>query len=214
MHPAFIAWWLLQKKNLALLKIKNEKERDLKFKEWRKEASAVSRAFNQALSQVKDPVGREIWLRVERGLDTEGPMTVPAVSPGEEGKLYPENPESSLMFRQLIFWKYGITFRELIWQLDINHDPDAHRMLMAVHRDYWRLLTGGRFEDLKLKFSSHFGIIVQGLDFGVARLTAEELAECLDEICPCGQKHSPEYLKKLRSRIKQACNRYKSHPPS
>ena len=64
-------------------------------------------------------------------------------------------------------------------------------------------------KDLKLKFNwDHFSVIIQGLDFGLDRLTAEELADCLSEICPCGQRHSLEYLKKVRTSIKQACDRY------
>ena len=50
---------------------------------------------------------------------------------------------------------------------------------------------------------------MQGLSFGLEKLTPDELKQCLDEICPCGQWHSTEYLKKLRGRIKQACNRYR-----
>ena len=45
------------------------------------------------------------------------------------------------------------------------------------------------------------------LNFGLDDLTSDELADCLDEICPCGQKHSPEYLKKVRTQIKRACKR-------
>jgi hypothetical protein len=123
--------------------------------------------------------------------------------------MYPENPESSGIFRILVFLKHGVTFRELIQQIDIDKNPSAHRKFMAVHRIYWRLLSGIEFKDLNLKFElDHFGIIMQGVDFGIDKLTPDELAACLDEICPCGKKkHSLEYLKKLRTRIKQACNR-------
>jgi hypothetical protein len=205
--PAFISWWTLRKENLSLSKIKDEEQFERKFKEWRKRFGPVSKAFDQALRRIKDPVARPLGLRIGRRLDTEGPMIVPAVARGEEGRPYPENPESSSLFRQLVFLKYGIAFYDLIWQIDINHDAVAHRRLMAVHRDYWRLLKGARLEDLKLRFSSHFGIITQGLDFGLAGLTPDELADCLDEICPCGLKHSSTYLKKLRARIRKACNR-------
>jgi hypothetical protein len=103
----------------------------------------------------------------------------------------------------LVFLKHGITFRELIRQIDIDKDPSAHRKLMAVLRIYWRLLSGVEFKDLKLKFElDHFGIITQGVDFGIDKLTPDESAACLDEICPCWQRHSLEYLKKLRTRIK------------
>ena len=132
---------------------------------------------------------------------------MPSLSPvgGEQGGgTYPQNPESSGVFRMLVFLKHGLTFRELIWQIDIEKDPRAHRKLMAVHRDYWHFKTGSRFDNFKLKFAyDHFQIIAQGFDFGLAELTPEELGECLDEICPCGRKHSTEYLKKVRSQIKK-----------
>lgn len=76
---------------------------------------------------------------------------------------------------------------------------------MAVHRDYWRFITTAPPTDLKLKFNwEHFDIFTRGFDFGLDKLTSEELADCVDEICPCEQKHSPDYLKKLRARLKKA----------
>lgn len=119
---------------------------------------------------------------------------------------YPQNPESSALFRTLVFLKYGVTFRELICEIATKKDSAAHRKLMSVHRDYWRFLSGVPLQDMKLRFGSdHFHVVTQGFDFGFDRLTPEELADCLDEICPCSQKHSPDYLKKLRARIKHAC---------
>ena len=68
------------------------------------------------------------------------------------------------------------------------------------------LAMGPPPETLKMKFSlTHFGIIVQGLDFGLKKLNEEELAECLDEICPCSRTHSADYLKKLRAQMMRAC---------
>jgi hypothetical protein len=105
--------------------------------------------------------------------------------------------------------KFGITFRKLIHRID-DFQPDhaSHRKLVAVHRDYLRVMCGVDLSSLKLKFGwDHFRIITQGLDFGLDSLNSDELSECLNQICPCGQKHSPEYLKKLRSRIRQAGTR-------
>jgi hypothetical protein len=136
-------------------------------------------------------------------------------SPGHGESIdLPENPESSPIFRKLVFLKHGITFRELIWQLS-QLDVDkvkrvaAHKKLMSVHRDYWRLQSGGRFTDLKLKFSfEHLDLIASGMDFGLDKLDAYELAECLDQICPCGRaKHSSAYAKKLRTWIKKEWKR-------
>ncbi len=70
---------------------------------------------------------------------------------------YPQSPESSSIFRLLVFLKYGVTFREIIYQVDIEKNAIAQRKLMAVHRDFWRVQSGIRFEDLKLKFGyRHF----------------------------------------------------------
>ncbi len=209
--PAFVAYWSAMKKNWALSKIKNDKEADRKFHEWFREFGAASRALDEARDQIKDSIAAKIHQAVFQPLDLEGPISVQPTSTGhqhEDTIIYAQNPESSAIFRQIVFLKYGITFRQLIHQIDIERSANAQRKLMAVHRDYWRLQSGTRFENLKLKFCyKHFKIMVDGIDFGLDALTHDELAECLDEICPCGQKHSPEYLKKLRTRIKQACER-------
>jgi hypothetical protein len=207
--PAFALYWSLRKKNEALPKITDEKKAEQQFRDWRKEFSAASRAFNQAVKRIKEPIGAKIQAAVEKKLDTEGPLVILSVPKGQELTIYPENPESSGFFRKIVFLKYGITFSELVWQIDIEKNDAAHRKLMAVHRDYWRLLSGRSLpRDFKLKFSmDHFDILTSGLDFGLEKLAPEELASCLNEICPCGQKHSDEYIKKLRTRIKRACQR-------
>lgn len=209
--PAFVNYWSALKKNWALSKIRNEKEADRKFDEWVKEFARASRDLEEARDRIKESLAAKIHEAVFKRLDIEGPISVPLPStdPEQEGSVvYPQNPESSAIFRQMVFLKYGITFGDLIYQIDIEKSANAHRKLMAVHRDFWRLKSGIRFENLKLKFSyKHFKIMVDGVDFGLDSLTQDDLADCLDKICPCGQKHSPEYLKKLRTRIKQACNR-------
>ena len=161
------------------------------FREWFREASAARRAFTERMSRIENPIGPKIQAAVVRKLDTEGPLIVPPAPEGQGLQLYPENPESSDFFRKIVFLKYGTTFRELVWQIDIERNEAAHRKLMAVHRDYWRLLTGSHPKDFKLKFSmDHFDILTCGIDFGLDKLTPDELADCLDEICPCSRKHS------------------------
>jgi hypothetical protein len=49
--------------------------------------------------------------------------------------------------------------------------------------------------------------LTQGIDLGLDNLTPFELSDCLNEICPCGQRHSPQYYKKRRTWLKQACKR-------
>src|SRR5438270_12073754 len=94
LHPAFINWYSVRKKNAAHPKIKDEKESMRQFKQWLKEAAPASRAFIEALSQIKDPVGRELGVEIERGMETEGPPVRP-VRTGQEPEIYAQNPESS-----------------------------------------------------------------------------------------------------------------------
>lgn len=205
-NPIFVAWWSSHKKNLALGKVRDRTEFDRKFLEWKKEAGPVSRAFNEAQRQIKEPFGGPLLAEIAKGMETEGPSIIPLMHDAQEAIV---SAESSPFFRRLVFLKYGITFRQLIWKIDVEKGRAAHRKLMAVHRDYWRFKTEVR-PDLKLKFNwEQFSIITQGLDFGLGELTAEELADCLNEICPCGLKHSPEYFKKVRTAIRQACSRYR-----
>ena len=148
---------------------------------------------------------------IVKGLDIEGPpnINLPGTDAEGNGILYPENPEASGLFRTLLFFKHGITFRELIRQIDLEKSTDAHRKLMSTHRDYWRVLTGAKdFGDLKLKFNwDHFDLLTHGIDFGLNQLDEYELKDCLDEICPCPRRpHSSAYLKKLRLTIKQVCS--------
>jgi hypothetical protein len=140
-------------------------------------------------AEITKPLDGEVW---------------PWPENGEPGKAYITNPESCSIFRTLVFLKYGLTFRELVCELE--HDPMAYEKWMRVHADYRRFRWGRPPEKLKMKFNlTHFGIIMQGLDFGLKKLNEEELAECLDEICPCSRPHSADYLKKLRAEMIRAC---------
>jgi hypothetical protein len=124
---------------------------------------------------------------------------------GESGKAYITNPEASSFFRTLVFLKYGVTFRELV--TEIEGDPKAYKKWLKVHEDFYRLRSGKRsFDDLQLKFNmTHFQVIEQGLRYGLKDLNQWELEDCLNDICPCGsQQHSAEYVSKLRTRITKA----------
>jgi hypothetical protein len=211
--PAFVAYFSAMKKNRDLPKIKDEKQSEKKFREWFREIAVTSRALDEARRRIENLLAAKIQSAILKPLDIEGDEHTGARLPSKvveepNNGIYPQNPESSGIFRTLVFLKYGITFRELIRQIDLDKNPNAHKQLMKVHRDYWRLLSGVQFKDFRLKFGfDHFQIIIQGFDFGLENLAPADLTECLDEICPCGQKHSLEYLKKLRTRIKQACDR-------
>ena len=221
-NPAFLQYWSLKKKQGwggTQTSDEDKNSRKKKSVQSGSNMAAAARELDGAASKLTESVWGLLQSAILKPLDAEPQQrnTQQNSSGDNEGVVvYAVNPELSAFFRKLVFLKYGITFPELIWQVDVEKRSDAHRKLMAVHKDYWRVQTGQGFRDLKLKFSwDHFDMIAHGLDFGFDRLDHYELAECLDEICPFGQpKHSPEYVKKLRTQMKKAWKRTKDTRPS
>jgi hypothetical protein len=208
-NPAFRMNWSADKAMRLTAKIKDEKEQMAAWRQAFQEKSVASRLLNEERKKISSSIAAKVWKAISAPLDGEGKF--------EGGTLpmaYAVNPESEGLFRYLVFLKHGITFRSLI--MEIEKDRRAYRKLLQVHRDYYRLLSGQLPMDrLKLKFNwDHFTIIVEGLDFGLSELNEIELAACLDVICPCGESHSEEYFKKLRARIRSACERIVSNPDS
>lgn len=199
-NPAFVRWWLAIKANRAWVRIPDEKKRNAAWSLRFKELCVASCLLNEARKQLKDPEFQQ-W-EIDKPLDGE---VWPWPVRGEPEKAYITNPESCPFFRTLVFLKHGLTFREMVCELE--RDPKAYDKWMKVHADYRRFRWGTPVDKLKMKFRyTHFQIISQGLDFGLKGLTEQELAECLDEICPfCSKEHSSDYLSKLRSRIIKAC---------
>jgi hypothetical protein len=199
-NSAFAKKWLADKSLRQLSKIPNDQQQSDAFHRALQELSLASNLLFTEESKLVDPIGPRVWRKVLEPLEGEGKF-----EGLEPGRAYAVNPEACGMFRLLVFLKHGITFRQLILEIEQNHHQ--YPRLIDVHRDYYRMLTGRvPFGGLKLKFNyNHFTLMVQGLDFGLNKLNEFELAACLDEICPCAQRHSVEYLKRLRRLIRKTC---------
>jgi hypothetical protein len=197
-NPTFAKRWLADKSLRQISKTDNDQEgQHHAFTE----AASANDLLLAEHSKLVDPIAPQVWRKILEPLEGERDF-----EGFEVGRTYAINPEAMRMFRTLVFLKHGITFRQLIFEIEKNHDQ--YPKLIAVHRDFYRMLTGKvPWGGLKLKFNyDHFTLMVQGLDFGLNKLNEFELAECLDEICPCAQRHSVEYLKKLRQLIKKTCS--------
>jgi hypothetical protein len=199
--PVFVRYYRALKANAAIGGIKDRKAAKEAFDRQYKELCAATRSMNEEAAKIASSRGNDTGADILKPLDGEvwpWPLT------GESGKAYLTNPEACSLFRTLVFLKYGVTFRELVTEIERN--LKAYRKWIRIHEDYYRLRSGNRFDDLQLKFNlTHFQVIVRGFAFGLKRLNQWELADCLDEICPCGsEQHSPEYLGKLRTRIGKA----------
>ena len=109
----------------------------------------------------------------------------------------------NFMLHWLAWNKFGKPLEHLIEE-DRQAIELSSRQLFRVQEDFqkWRY---GKLnpEALKTKFDrEHWTLVMMGLDFGLDKLSQEELADFSDENCPCGSKrHSPENLRKLRSRV-------------
>jgi hypothetical protein len=195
-EAAFVRYWAAMKR-LRLA----DPDDNTKWREAFDELGAASRELPGEASNNEDLTSKMVWKEIMRPLDGQE-WSPPALGAGKARVI---NPEDSPFFRQLVFQKLGITYRELITELE--RDRGLYATLLKIHRDYQRLHTReASFHNLKLKFHfDHFSIMVQGLDYGLSELNERELASCFNEICPCAQRHSVEWLKKFRIRVKKAC---------
>src|SRR6266446_4116951 len=101
-------------------------------------------------------------------------------------------------------WNKGGKTLEGLVQEDREANEKSSRQLQNVRADFQKWRYGKlNAEELKTKHDrEHRDLIMMGLEFGIENLTAEELADFANDECPCGRKnHSPENLRKLRSRI-------------
>lgn len=113
-----------------------------------------------------------------------------------------------LMLRRICRYKYNTTPEELLRKRNAG-DFKAARKFIQLCLDYENWAFGkwdARPESFKSKPDHHL-LISLGLHFGIQNLTQSELADCFNEICPCGDKeHSEESLRKLRIKIQRHYN--------
>lgn len=111
--------------------------------------------------------------------------------------------DANFMQHWLAWNKGGKTLERLV-QKDREANEKSSRQLQNLLADFQKWRYGKlNADELKTKLDrEHRNLIMMGLDFGIENLTAEELADFANDECPCGSKeHSPENLRKLRSRI-------------
>jgi hypothetical protein len=95
--------------------------------------------------------------------------------------------------------------RKPLWKLaqeEWDGDLKATEQLLRLRKDWADLAKGDGIKPLKIKLD-HWNILEMGLPLGLDKLSATALAECFDEICPCGEIHDADTLKKLRAKIKR-----------
>ena len=89
--------------------------------------------------------------------------------------------------------RYGKTFKQLL-------EEDRNGVRQSSLGVFGGIETDP--ENIEFKRDREHQVLIQyGLSLGIESISAEELADCFDELCPCGKTHSPENLRKLRARV-------------
>jgi hypothetical protein len=110
------------------------------------------------------------------------------------------------MMEWLCWRRFGLPLTVLIAQEKAGN-LDAHKKVLRVQDEFWRLVHGkGSVTPFKGN-PDHSDIIELGLNLGLNKLTEDELADCLDAICPCGKSHDADALKKQRARVRKQLER-------
>lgn len=88
-----------------------------------------------------------------------------------------------------------------VWRKECRPRDAARNKVQRVRDDFWRAVHARQSVEPFKGNPDHCELLELGLNLGLKALTAEELADCLDEVCPCGESHDADALKKLRTRL-------------
>jgi len=114
-------------------------------------------------------------------------------------------PEDVYILHRTCFFKFNKTVKQLQEERAAGSFRAAKQLnSLNLEVEKWRF---GKIDLNKVRYKTnvdHFGLISLGLDLGILSLTADELADCFNALCPCGKEHDPGNLSKLRRRIEKA----------
>ncbi len=119
---------------------------------------------------------------------------------------------TSAHFGGILEWLAWVRFRRPLWQLtqeDAAGNREASKMIERIIVEGNKLRYGKKVPGFKHDLDQG-ALIEMGLPLGLDKLTAEELADCFDEVCSCGQEHTGDALKKQRKRLIKAIEAAKS----
>ena len=113
----------------------------------------------------------------------------------------PSQQEKLEQILDWFFFKRNRIPRWLAMEKKKEGDLESHKQLIRAEDEFWRLLNGhGPVPPFKVD-QIHSDLLELGLHLGLKVLSAEELADCFDEVCLCGKEHDADALKKQRGRI-------------
>lgn len=115
----------------------------------------------------------------------------------------PSDREMDQGFVEFLHWR---RFDEPLW-IDLRKenagDMSALKRILRTTEDHERIRFRKGIKPAQGD-PEHALLFEVGLDLGLSALTAEELADCFEAICPCGKEHDADALKKQRFRKQKA----------
>src|SRR5947209_1737251 len=190
-HPVFVEIMMQLKQHEPLSRSHWRADRE-KAQVWAKEAEIEFRTKGREVGEQLRQAGVILHDFAGKILDLD--LEDPAVR---------ELPDEQFMLSWLSWYKYGKTWKELQHERTAGKWWASQRIL-AIFKDFekWKF---GRLDPNDMRFKMdrpHFDLMAFGLDFGLDKLTADELVNCFDALCTCGmEQHDPENLRKLKARI-------------
>jgi hypothetical protein len=104
----------------------------------------------------------------------------------------------------IVEWLHWNRFRIPLWQDAVkaaHGDLAASKRVLRSASEYEERRLNPNWEPKFKRDLDHAAIFEMGLALGLENLTEEELSDCFDALCPCGQDHSSDALRKQRDRI-------------
>lgn len=108
--------------------------------------------------------------------------------------------------RGLLEWICWKRYRRPLYQLALEDAAGMRESSKKMERlisDGNKLRYGEKLSGFKIDLD-HTGLLEMALPLGLDKLTAEELADCFEEVCPCRKAHDADALKKQRARLLKA----------
>jgi len=164
-------------------------------------------ALKSPISQRKEAVLRVLEATTERRSDllrrypdlTPGPSWGPVRTAGYK---YPTQEEKQIRVFEWLFFKRFRVPLTIALQKEREGDLKAHKQLVRARDEFWQAQRGLRLRPFKVD-ELHSDLIELGFGLRLSKLSAEELADCFNSVCPCGKEHDADALKKQRARIQK-----------
>jgi len=180
-HPAFIEVGELRRKLADAQKSPPSK----RIEAVRRVVAASAEKRDELLSRYPELSPRPSWSHV-----------------GGSGYKRPSSAEKSAHVLDWYFFKRFRIPLSLALEREGRGDLKAHKQILRAQDEFWQLGQGFKVVPFKVD-ETHSDLIEIGLNLGLASLTAEELAECFNSLCPCGKEHDADALKKQRRRVQK-----------